>query len=336
MFFYFCSGCIQTDRRFTVIGKEFPSAGDINEAHLRIKNNIHRTPIFTSQIIDGIAGSKIFFKCENFQKTGAFKIRGASNSINSMKSEELINGVTTHSSGNHAAAVALAAKLKGIKAYIVMPENAPSIKRKAVAGYGAEIIFSEATKESREEKVENVIAETGAAFIHPYNDDRIITGQATCAKEFFEEADDLDFIITPVSGGGLLSGTALSAKYFAPQTKIIGVEPKAADDAMRSLRDGKIYPAGKPETIADGLRMPLAPRTFEILQKYADEILTVEEETIIEAMKLIWTRMKIIIEPSSAVTLAAVIENKNKFINKKIGMILSGGNVDIESLPWTS
>ncbi len=317
-----------------VIGQDFPCEKDINEAHLRIKNFIHRTPVLTSQIIDEITGSKILFKCENLQKTGAFKIRGAANAIFSMSGDDLKNGVTTHSSGNHAAAVAYAAKLKGVKAFIVMPENAPSIKRNAVAGYGAEIIFSAATKESREEKVGEVISRTGAAFIHPYNDDRIIAGQATCAKEFFEDVKDLDFIMAPVSGGGLLSGTALSAKYFSPATKVIGVEPKAADDAMRSLRDGKIYPAGKPETIADGLRMPLAPRTFEILQQYADEMLAVSEETIIEAMKLIWTRMKIVVEPSSAVTLAAVIENKEKFLNKKTGIILSGGNVDVENLPW--
>lgn len=317
-----------------MIGINFPSKKEIEEAHKKIAKFIHKTPVLSSSLINDFAGCEIIFKCENFQKTGAFKIRGASNAINSMNDDELKYGVTTHSSGNHAAAVALAAKLKGIKAFIVMPENAPSIKRNAVLSYGAEIIFSEATKESREEKVEEVVKETGAAFIHPYNDDRIIAGQATAAKEFFAEVTDAHFVLAPVSGGGLLSGTALSTKYFSPETKIIGVEPKAADDAMRSLRDGKIYPVGKPDTIADGLRMPLAPRTFEILQKYADEILSVREETIVEAMKLIWTRMKIIIEPSSAVTLAAVLENPNKFEKKKVGIILSGGNVDIENLPW--
>jgi len=313
---------------------EPPTMRQIAEAHERIKNKIHRTPLFSSTSINSIMGCGVYFKCENFQKVGAFKYRGASNAVLSLSKEELKNGVATHSSGNHAAALALAAKTINIPAYIVMPSSAPEIKKAAVAGYGAEIIYCEPNLKSREETLNKVVEKTNAAFIHPFDNYSIIAGQATTAKEIYEEVNDADFIITPVGGGGLLSGTCLSTKYFSPKTKIIGAEPKGADDAFRSVRDNIIYPSINPKTICDGLLTSLSEKTFNIIKKNADEIITVEEDSIIYSMKMIWERMKIIIEPSSAVTLAAVLENKNKFSGKKVAIILSGGNVDLTSLPW--
>lgn len=304
------------------------------EARERISNQVKRTPILTSSSINKILNANIFFKCENFQKVGAFKFRGASNAVLSLNEKEMINGVATHSSGNHAAALALAAKMKNIPAYIVMPKTAPEIKKKAVAGYGAKIIFCEPTLKAREETLNNVIQETNAIFIHPYDNYDVIAGQSTAAQEIFAELNDLDFIIAPVGGGGLLSGTALSTKYFSPKIKIIGAEPKEADDAFKSFNDKKIYPSINPKTICDGLLTQLSEKTFKIITNTVDEILTAKEETIIEAMKLIWERMKIIIEPSSAVTLAIMIENQEKFLNKKIAIILSGGNVDLKNLPF--
>ncbi|MEW6006468.1 MAG: pyridoxal-phosphate dependent enzyme [Stygiobacter sp.] len=304
------------------------------EARERISNQVKRTPILTSSSINKILNANIFFKCENFQKVGAFKFRGASNAVLSLNEKEMINGVATHSSGNHAAALALAAKMKNIPAYIVMPKTAPEIKKKAVAGYGAKIIFCEPTLKAREETLNNVIQETNAIFIHPYDNYDVIAGQSTAAQEIFAELNDLDFIIAPVGGGGLLSGTALSTKYFSPKTKIIGAEPKEADDAFKSFNDKKIYPSINPKTICDGLLTQLSEKTFKIITNTVDEILTAKEETIIEAMKLIWERMKIIIEPSSAVTLAIMIENQEKFLKKKIAIILSGGNVDLKNLPF--
>lgn len=311
-----------------------PTIENINEAHDRIKKYIHKTPLLTSQSVNEIAGCEIFFKCENLQKVGAFKFRGATNAVLSLTNEELVKGVATHSSGNHAAALALAARNVGAKAYIVMPTSAPQIKKDAVAGYGAEIIFCEPTLEARETTLNKVVEKTGATFIHPYNNYTIIAGQATAAKELIEEAGELDIIMAPVGGGGLLSGTALSTNYILPNAKVIAGEPKGADDAFRSLRDGKIYPSVNPQTIADGLLTSLGEKTFGIIQKYVDEIITVEEESIISAMRMVWERMKIIIEPSSAVPLAAVMQNKEKFLERKIGMIFSGGNVDMNKLPW--
>jgi len=311
-----------------------PTIENINEAHDRIKKYIHNTPVLTSRSINEITGCEIFFKCENLQKVGAFKFRGASNAVLSLTKEELAKGVATHSSGNHAAALALAARNVGAKAYIVMPTSAPQIKKDAVTGYGAEIIFCEPTLEARETTLNKVVEKTGATFIHPYNNYTIIAGQATAAKELIEEVGEFDIVMAPVGGGGLLSGTALSTNYILPNAKVIAGEPKGADDAFRSLRDGKIYPSVNPRTIADGLLTSLGERTFGIIQKYVDEIITVEEESIISAMRMVWERMKIIIEPSSAVPLAAVMENKDKFRGKKIGMIFSGGNVDMDKLPW--
>ncbi|MBU2493086.1 MAG: pyridoxal-phosphate dependent enzyme [Bacteroidetes bacterium] len=310
------------------------SINSIIEASKRIKDYAHRTPILTSGSINKIAGCSIHFKCENLQKVGAFKFRGAFNAVASLKKEELERGVATHSSGNHAAALALAAQMHGVKAYIIMPHTAPAIKKKAVEGYGAEIVFSEPTLESRQDTLNKVVEETGAHFVPPFNDTRVIAGQATAALELIEETEKLNFIIAPVGGGGLLSGTSLSAKFFGNDIKVIGAEPKGADDAFRSIRDNKIYPSVNPQTICDGLLTSLGDITFEVIKENVNEIITVSEETIIEAMRMIWERMKIIVEPSSAVVLAAILENKEKFKNRNIGVILSGGNVDLEKLPW--
>jgi len=307
-----------------------PTKTDIELAHERIKNHIHRTPILTSTSINEILQSNLYFKCENFQRAGAFKMRGATNAILSLPDEKLNKGVATHSSGNHAGALALAAKSLNTKCYIAMPNTAPEIKRKAVEGYGGIITFCKPTLTDREKTLEEIVRKTGAAFIHPYDDYRIIAGQATCAKEILEELNDLDYIFAPLGGGGLLSGTSLSAKYFSNSVKVIGVEPKGADDAYRSIRDGKIYPSINPQTIADGLLTSLSKKTFDIIREYVDKILTVKEETILEAMYLIWERMKIVVEPSSATVLAAVMENKEQFTGKSIALILSGGNIDLK------
>lgn len=311
-----------------------PAKKDIVEAHERIKKQIHKTPILTSKSLNAILGCNLFFKCENFQKVGAFKFRGASNAVLSLSDIELKNGVCTHSSGNHAAALALAAKMKNIPAYIVMPHTAPEIKKKAVESYGAKIIYCESNLKSREDTLAKVVEETGAVFIHPFDNYSVIAGQATCAKEIFEELSDLDYLVTPVGGGGLLSGSCLSAKFFSLGAKVIGAEPKGADDAYRSIRDGKIYPSVNPQTICDGLLTNLSERTFGIIKNNVEEILTADETTIVEAMKMIWERMKIIVEPSSAVTLASIMENKEKFYGKKTALILSGGNVDLTNLPF--
>jgi threonine dehydratase len=313
---------------------ETPSQQNIVIAYERIKNQIHHTPILASTSLNKIFGCKLFFKCENFQKVGAFKFRGASNALLSIDNEMLKNGVATHSSGNHAAALALAAKMKNVPAYIVMPRTAPQIKKDAVAGYGAKIILCEPTLQARESTLAKIVEETGATFIHPYDDYSVIAGQATCAYEIFGGQHDLDYLIAPTGGGGLLSGTCLSAKYFSPKTKVIGAEPKGADDAFRSIRDGIIYPSINPKTICDGLLTQLSERTFAIINENVDKIITVTEESIISSMKMIWERMKIIIEPSCAVTLAVVMENQELFEDVKIGLILTGGNVDLNKLPW--
>lgn len=311
-----------------------PRKKDIIDALLRIKNIIHHTPVLTSSSINSIIGAELFFKCENFQKVGAFKFRGATNTISLLSVDQLKNGVATHSSGNHAQALALAAKIKKTKAFIVMPSNAPKIKKEAVLGYGAKVIECEPTLEARENTLDAVVQDTGAYFIHPYNDERIITGQATCAKELIDDVTDLDYIIAPVGGGGLLSGTALSANYFSPSSKVIGAEPTGADDAYQSFISGKIVPSINPKTIADGLLTSLGDKTFPIIQKYVDAIKTVGDERTIEAMKLIWQRMKIIIEPSAAVPLAVIMKNREKYQHKRIGIILSGGNIDFDKIPF--
>ncbi len=314
--------------------EKIPNLKDIQIAAERIFNLAHNTPIMTNKTIDKNCGCKVLFKCENLQKAGAFKFRGASNVVFSLTEDELEKGVATHSSGNHAGALALAAKLRNTKATIVMPETAKEIKKKAVKSYGADIIFCKPTLKSREETLEKFIRESNAHFVHPYNDYRIIMGQATSALELINDYGKLDFILTPVGGGGLLSGTALTTKYITPETKVIGAEPKGADDAYRSFRDGKIYPSKNPQTICDGLLTSLGEKTFCIIKEFVDDIITVDDEKIVEAMRMIWERMKIIVEPSSAVPLAAVLKNKEKFAGKNVGIILSGGNVDLNNLPF--
>ena len=300
----------------------------------RIASYIHRTPVLTCQTIDLMSGATVFFKCENFQKMGAFKMRGAANAILSLSSDEQAKGVVTHSSGNFAQALALAAKKIGVKAYIVMPKNAPQVKKNAVKTYEGEIIECDSNPIAREEMAVKVQKETGAKFIHPSNDDAVIYGQGTAAMELLENYPDLDYIFSPVGGGGLIAGTALAAHYFSKYCKVIGGEPINADDAYRSLLSGKIELNDSTDTIADGLRTNLGDRNFPIIKKYVEKIMRVEEEEIIAAMKLIWERMKIIIEPSSAVAFAALLKNKSDYKNKNIGIIISGGNVDIANLPF--
>jgi threonine dehydratase len=307
---------------------------DIKSAAGRIAPLIHRTPVLSSESINKISGAQLFFKCENFQKAGAFKMRGAANAVLSLNTEERQRGVATHSSGNHGQALAKAAQSVGSRAYIVMPETAPVVKKKAVAGYGAEIIMCKPTLQAREDTLAEVVDRTGAEFIHPYNDDRVICGQGTAALELIEDTDSLDIIMAPVGGGGLLSGTAITTQALLPNALVIAGEPKGADDAWRSLQAGRIIPSELPNTIADGLLTSLGSKTFPIIQELVSEIITVSDAEIIAAMRLVWERMKIIIEPSCAVPLAAVLQQKDKFAGKRIGIILTGGNVDLEKLPF--
>jgi len=316
--------------------KSIPTLQDIKNAHQRIQKYIHRTPVFTSQQLNNETGNQIYLKCENFQKVGAFKFRGASNVVFSLEDEFAERGVATHSSGNHAQAIALAAKMRGIPAYIVMPENSPQVKKKAVAGYGGIIRYCKSTLSAREEVLQEVIQETGAHYIPSYDDPGIIAGQGTATFELLQDHPDLDVIMAPVGGGGLLSGTSISAKNVNPDVTVIGAEPANADDAYRSFKSGKRQPIKTNDTIADGLRTELSDLTFSIIYKNTDDIITVSEEAIISAMRFIWERMKIIIEPSSAVPIAVLMEQKLSVENKKIGVIISGGNVDLEKLPWMS
>lgn len=311
-----------------------PNIGDIELAHSLIKSSIHRTPILTSESINSILGANIFLKCENFQKVGAFKFRGATNAVLNLTNNEAMHGVATHSSGNHAAALALAAAKRGIPAYIVMPENAPTIKKKAVDGYGGKITFCKPTQQAREDTLAQIQKDTGATFIHPYNNFNVICGQGTASLELLDEVKNLDIVLAPVGGGGLLSGTATYIKGKNPSIKVYGTEPQNADDAFRSLRDKTIYPSVSPKTIADGLLTSLCPLTYSIISHNCDGILTVSEESIITAMRMIWERMKIVIEPSSAVPIAAIMEHPDNFKNKCIGVIISGGNADLDNLPW--
>jgi threonine dehydratase len=304
---------------------------DIIEAHKRIIPYIHRTPVFTSKSINEMFGCSFYFKCENFQKIGAFKIRGGMNASLLLPASKLQKGLATHSSGNHAQAIALAAKLLNTRAYIVMPNNSPNVKVNAVKGYGAEITFCNPTLRAREDTMDEVIKRTGAEFIHPFNDERIIAGQATCAKELIEEINGLDVIIAPVGGGGLLSGTALSAKYFGNDINVFAGEPVGAADAILSFKTGKIESAPYINTIADGLLTTLADITLKIIRENVTDIFTVSEEEIIDAMRLIYERMKIVVEPSSAVPFAAILKHINQFKGKHIGVIISGGNVDLNS-----
>jgi threonine dehydratase len=309
-----------------------PSKKSIEKAHKLIAPYIHNTPVLSSEQINQLLSCEIYFKCENFQKVGAFKSRGAVNAVFSLTDHQLKNGVCTHSSGNHAQALARAAKLKGIPAYIVMPENAPKVKVNAVRNYGGIIHFCEANLKAREDSLSKVIAETNAIEIHPYDNYKIIEGQATATKELIEDHHGFDYIIAPVGGGGLLAGTALANYYFGENSKVIAAEPKNADDAFHSFQAGYIIPSENPDTIADGLLTSLGERNFPIIQEYVDQIFTVNEQSIRKAMRLIWERMKIIIEPSSAVSLAVIMENRSFFEGKRIGVIISGGNVDLEQI----
>lgn len=314
--------------------KFLPAFEDVEAAHDRIRPYIHRTEIMTSESINRITGGDLYFKCENFQKVGAFKYRGATNAVLSLTSEEAERGVATHSSGNHAAALALAARIRGIPAYIVMPSTSPEIKKSAVAGYGGIITLCDPTLQSRESTLEEVVAQTGATVVHPYDNFYVIAGQGTAAKELIEDTGDLDILISPVGGGGLLSGTAISARHMLPDCRVIAAEPQGADDAYRSFISGVLVPSTDPKTIADGLLTSLGTRNFQIIRKQVDEIVTVSEDKIIEAMRLIWERMKIIIEPSSAVTLGAILEGRIDVAGRKTGIILSGGNLDLGRLPF--
>ena len=304
------------------------------QVHNRIKPYIHRTPVLSSELINEIAGCNVYFKCENFQKMGAFKMRGAANAILNLSEEERNKGVVTHSSGNFAQALSLAANKIGIEAYIVMPENAPQVKKNAVKGYKGNIIESESTPIAREQMAEKVKQETGATFIHPSNDDDVIHGQGTAAIELLQEQPQLEYIFVPVGGGGLIAGTALAAKYFSDNCNVIGGEPKNVDDAYRSMKSGKIEFNKTTNTIADGLRTFLGDRNFPIIKENVERIILVTEEEIVNAMKLVWERMKIIIEPSSAVAFAALLKDREQFKNKDVGIIISGGNVDISNLPF--
>jgi len=311
-----------------------PSLNDILSAHERIKPFIHKTPVMTSLQLNNIFNCDLCFKCENFQKVGAFKFRGATNAVLSLSAEEKKKGVVTHSSGNHAAALTLAAVMNGVKPYIVMPESAPVVKKNAVAGYGAEITFCKPTLQSREENARMIIEKTGATLIHPYDNFNVICGQGTAAVELLGEVNDLDIIIAPIGGGGLMSGTSTAAKAIRPGIRIIGAEPLNANDAWKSFTTGILTPSVNPLTIADGLLTSLSELTFSVIRKNVDEIFTVKEESIVECMLLVWERMKIIIEPSSATVLAAIRENQDYFRGKKTGLIISGGNVDFRKLPF--
>lgn len=306
----------------------------VREAHERIKDKIIRTPVMTSGTLDRLADASLFFKCENFQKTGSFKARGATNAVFSLPQSQAQNGVATHSSGNHGAAVARAAQLRGIGATVVMPHNAPRAKQESVRRYGGQIAFCEPTLEARESTLERVIADGGACLVHPYNDLRVMAGQGTTAVELIEAVPDLDIVLSPVGGGGLLSGVAVAAKSLKPSVRVIGVEPAAADDAARSFRSGRIVPSVNPATIADGLRASLGDKTFPEICRHVDDIVTVSEEAIIRAMRRIWEVMKILVEPSGAVAYAAVVEGRLDVRGRRVGLVLTGGNLDLERLPW--
>ncbi len=313
-----------------------PTLQSIQEALARIGPHIHRTPVLTCESLDGMAGAHLFFKCENLQKTGSFKIRGATNAVFALSEAEAKRGVVTHSSGNHAAALARAARQRNIPAWIVMPSNSPMAKRRAVEGYGGQITFCEPTIPAREATAKQILERTGAVLVHPYDNDNIIAGQGTAALELLEQVADLDVVLSPVSGGGLLSGTAIAAKSTRPQVRVIGAEPKNADDAYRSLRSGRLEPLSPAHTMADGLRAGLCERTFGILRQRVDEVVLVTEEDIVAAMRHVWERMKIIVEPSGVVTFAAALNARAALAGKRVGVIFSGGNVDLERLPFAA
>jgi threonine dehydratase len=311
-----------------------PTFEDVVEAHTRISPYIHKTPVLTSTYFNELTGAELFFKCENFQKAGAFKVRGASNAVFGLSDEMAEKGVATHSSGNHALSLSYAAGRRGIPCYVVMPRTAPEAKKAAVRGYGGIITECEPSTTSREEVFADVQARTGAEFVHPYNDSRVIAGQATCSRELLNQVEALDTVIAPIGGGGMISGTCLTLSNVAPGVEIIAAEPEQADDAYRSFKAGHIIADDAPHTIADGLKVPLKELTWHFVSNYVDDILTASEEEIVDAMKLTWQRMKLVMEPSCAVPLATILKNKDKFKGKRVGVVVTGGNVDLASLPW--
>ncbi len=311
-----------------------PCFDDVTAARSRIEPHIHRTPVLTSTYFNTLTGAELFFKCENFQKAGVFKARGASNAVFGLSDDMAAKGVATHSSGNHGLSLSYAAGKRGIPATVVMPLTAPDAKKDAVRGYGATVVECEPSTSSREAVFADVVAQTGADFIHPYNDPRVIAGQATCSMELHEDAGPLDAVIAPIGGGGMVSGTCLTLSNISPDTKIYAAEPKNADDAYRSLKAGYIIADDAPDTVADGLKVPLKDLTWHFVSTFVTDILLAKEQEIIDAMYLIWQRMKIVVEPSSAVTLAAILNNKEQFAGKRVGVILTGGNVDLKKLPW--
>jgi threonine dehydratase len=313
-----------------------PSFDDMLAAHERIRPYIHRTPVLTSSFINALVGAELFFKCENFQKAGAFKARGASNAVFGLSEDKAKKGVATHSSGNHALSLSYAAGRRGIPCHVVMPRTAPQAKKDAVIGYGGKITECEPSTSSREAVFAEVQAATGADFVHPYNDPRVIAGQGTCSRELNEQVERLDAVIAPIGGGGMVSGTCLTLSHIAPTIEIFAAEPEKADDAYRSFKAGHIIADDAPETVADGLKVPLKDLTWHFVSNHVTDILTASEEEIVDAMKLIWKRMKIVMEPSSAVPLATIIKNKDRFAGKRVGVIITGGNVDLDKLPWNT
>ncbi|MEQ8375544.1 MAG: pyridoxal-phosphate dependent enzyme [Roseibium aggregatum] len=313
-----------------------PTLEDMLVAHERIKPHIHRTPVLTSSFLNELTGAELFFKCENFQKAGAFKVRGASNAVFGLDEETAKAGVATHSSGNHALSLSYAAGRRGIPCHVVMPRTAPQAKKDAVRGYGGIITECEPSTSSREAVFAEVEARTGAEFVHPYNDPRVIAGQGTCSKELMEQTDGLDAVVAPIGGGGMVSGTCLTLSNLAPEVKIFAAEPEQADDAARSFKAGHIIADDAPETVADGLKVPLKELTWHFVSNHVTDILTASEQEIVEAMRLIWARMKIVMEPSSAVPLATILKNRDVFAGKRVGIIITGGNVDLGKLPWNA
>ncbi|MGS4987036.1 pyridoxal-phosphate dependent enzyme [Labrenzia sp. 5N] len=312
-----------------------PTLEDMLVAHERIKPHIHRTPVLTSSFLNELTGAELFFKCENFQKAGAFKVRGASNAVFGLDEETAKAGVATHSSGNHALSLSYAAGRRGIPCHVVMPRTAPQAKKDAVRGYGGIITECEPSTSSREAVFAEVEARTGAEFVHPYNDPRVIAGQGTCSKELMEQTDGLDAVVAPIGGGGMVSGTCLTLSNLAPEVKIFAAEPEQADDAARSFKAGHIIADDAPETVADGLKVPLKELTWHFVSNHVTDILTASEQEIVDAMRLIWARMKIVMEPSSAVPLATILKNRDVFAGKRVGIIITGGNVDLGKLPWS-
>lgn len=311
-----------------------PNFEDVEVAHERIKPYIHETPVLTSSYLNALTGAQLFFKCENFQKAGAFKVRGASNAVFGLDEEKAQKGVATHSSGNHALSLSYAAGQRGIPVTVVMPKTAPQVKKDAVKDYGGTIVECEPSTSSREARFSEVVAQTGAEFVHPYNDHRVIAGQATCSKELLNQVDNLDAVIAPIGGGGMISGTCLTLSSIAPKVKIYAAEPENADDAARSFKAGHIIADDAPNTVADGLKVPLKDLTWNFVKNHVTDIFTADEDEIIAAMRLTWQRMKMVMEPSSAVPLAVILKNKNAFKGKRIGVIVTGGNVDLDALPW--